>query len=102
MLETMIATGLSTTGLWLLVAGLTETMTEILKNLFPEKIKDKVTYGASIGIGVLLAFAFQLNPFGMTGISAYASMIAGGILASRGANYLSYRLKKLGMLNIDK
>jgi hypothetical protein len=83
-------------GLWLLVAGLTEAITEIVKNMFP--VKDKVTYGISIGVGVILAIAFGLNPFGLTGMAAYTSMVAAGILASRGSNYLNGLLKKLGIV----
>ncbi|MWV43078.1 hypothetical protein GRF59_05495 [Paenibacillus sp. HJL G12] len=97
MLNPILAAIVTTAGLWILVAGLTESITEILKNLFPEKIRDKVTYTVSIGVGVALAFAFRLNPFGMTGATMYASMVAAGILASRGANYLNSLLKKLGI-----
>ncbi len=84
-------------GLWLMVAVLTEAVTEILKNAFPNLIKDKVTYAVSIGVGVALAYAFTLNPFALTGIAAHVSIILAGVLASRGANYLNGIIKKLGI-----
>lgn len=83
---------------WLLVALLTEGLTEVLKNLFPAVVQDKVTYTASIAIGIGLAYAFSLNPFGLVGIAAHASTVAAGILASRGANYLNGFLSKLGIV----
>ncbi|MGG1263871.1 hypothetical protein [Brevibacillus laterosporus] len=83
---------------WFLVAFLTEALTEILKNVFPSTIKDKVTYGTSIAVGIALAYAFSLNVFGLTGLAAHASIIAAGMLASRGANYVNGFLKELGIL----
>jgi hypothetical protein len=83
---------------WLLVALLTEGITEIIKALFSEKIKDKATFATSIVVGVVLAFAFGLNPFGLTGAAAYVSTVAAGLLASRGANYLHDFLKRVGVL----
>ncbi|QNR70401.1 hypothetical protein IAQ67_29040 (plasmid) [Paenibacillus peoriae] len=88
--------------MWLFVAGLTEALTELVKNLLPNLVKDKVTYVASIVIGVALAFVFGLNPFGLAGIGAYASTVIAGVLASRGANYLNGLLKKLGILQSNK
>ncbi|MFF2017207.1 hypothetical protein [Paenibacillus sp. NPDC058177] len=95
-LSAVLANALASVGMWLFVASLTEAVTEIIKNVFP--VKDKTTYGVSIGIGVALALAFGLNPFGLTGLSAYASMVTAGILASRGANYLNGLLKKFDIL----
>lgn len=81
--------------LWVMVAVLTEGLTEVLKNAAPNLIKDKVTFTLSIAIGVVLAYAFSLNPFGLVGAAAHASTIAAGLLASRGANYLNGFLSKL-------
>jgi hypothetical protein len=83
---------------WLLVAFLTEGVTEILKALFPDKIKDRATFFTSVGVGIILAFAFGINPFGLTGFGAYVTTVAAGILASRGANYLNGFLKKVGVI----
>ncbi|KGP82417.1 MULTISPECIES: hypothetical protein [unclassified Paenibacillus] len=94
-LTEVLATAVGAIGLWMLVAGLTEAITEVIKKVMP--IKDTGTYAVSIIVGVGLAFAFGLNPFGLTGIAAYSSTVAAGLLASRGANYLSDWLKKLGI-----
>lgn len=94
-LSVALATAVAATGIWLLVAGLTEALTEVLKVVLP--IKDKATYTVSIIVGVILAIAFGLNPFGLTGFASYISMVASGILASRGANYLNGWLKKFGI-----
>lgn len=83
---------------WLLVAMLTEGVTEILKAIFPNAIRDKATFATSIVIGIVLAFAFSLNPFSLTGYAAHVSTVAAGILASRGANYLNGFLKKIGVI----
>ncbi|WP_434750870.1 hypothetical protein [Paenibacillus amylolyticus] len=91
----VLATAVGAIGLWMLVASLTEAITEVIKKAIP--IKDTVTYTVSIIVGVGLAFAFGLNPFGLTGIAAYSSTVAAGLLASRGANYLSDWLKKIGI-----
>lgn len=96
-LPTTVDAVVSTVGIWLLVAGLTEAITEIFKQVLPSYIKEKATYGLSIIIGIGLAFAFQLNPFGLNGTAEFVSTMAAGVLASRGANYLNSLLKKLGM-----
>ncbi|MFF2889479.1 hypothetical protein [Paenibacillus sp. NPDC057967] len=98
-LTTVLTTAVAAVGIWILVAGMTEAITEVLKAVFP--IKDKATYGVSVVIGVILAIAFGLNPFGLTGVAAYVSMVAAGIMASRGANYLNGLLKKLGIVNLN-
>jgi len=88
--------------LWLIVGFLTESVTEILKALFSDKLKDKATFFTSMVVGILLAFAFGLNPFGLTGYGAYASTVVAGILASRGANYLNGVLKEIGVIKSMK
>ncbi|MEK3702723.1 hypothetical protein MKY87_01245 [Paenibacillus sp. FSL R7-0198] len=94
-LNAVLTTAVASVGLWLLLAGLTEALTEVVKTVLP--IKDRATYGVSIVVGVGLAISFGLNPFGLTGISAYTSMVAAGLLASRGANYLNGWLKRFGI-----
>lgn len=101
MLNQVLTNMASMTGLWILVAALTEALTEIVKNVLPDVVKDKVTYGTSIVIGIVLAIAFNLNPFGLNDYAAYVSMIAAGILASRGANYLNGLLKRIGVLTSE-
>jgi hypothetical protein len=83
---------------WLMVAFLTESLTEVIKNLFPTVIKDKATYSTSIVIGIVLAYAFGLNIFGLVGAGVYVSYVVAGVLASRGANYVNGLLSKLGIV----
>ncbi|QQE75738.1 hypothetical protein KDJ56_07305 [Brevibacillus composti] len=87
---------------WILVALLTEGVTEILKVLFPDKIKDKATFATSIVVGVALAFSFNLQLFNLSGVGAYFATAAAGILASRGANYLNGFLKKMDIIKTLK
>lgn len=97
-LTSVLAAVAATVAIWLFVAGLTEALTELVKNLIPIGIKDKATYAVSMVIGIALAIAFGLNPFGLVGAGAYVSMVAAGILASRGSNYLNGLLKKIGII----
>ncbi|MED1954601.1 hypothetical protein [Brevibacillus centrosporus] len=87
---------------WILVALLTEGVTEIIKVMFPEHIRDKAAYATSIVVGIVLAFAFNLHLFELTGPSAYIATAAAGILASRGANYLNGFLKKVDIIKTIK
>jgi len=87
---------------WVVVALLTESLVEVLKVIFPEKIQDKATFATSMVLGIVLAFAFSLNPFALTGFGAYVSTVSAGILASRGANYLNGILKQLGVIKTMK
>lgn len=83
----------------LLVAVLSESLTEIVKNIFPNNvIKDRITYIISIIVGIGLAFAFDLNLLGLEGIAKYVSIVAAGLIASRGANYVNGFMKKFDIL----
>jgi hypothetical protein len=95
MFETMIAS----LSLFLFVAILTEAVTEVVKNLFPEGlIEDKMTYALSIIVGVVLSFTFELNPFGLSGSGEIVSIIIAGLIASRGANYVNGLMKKFNII----
>lgn len=84
---------------FLLVAFLTETLTEILKNMVPNgAVKDKATYGLSIMLGIVLAYAFALNPFALAGVASHVSTVAAGLIASRGANFVNGFMKKAGII----
>jgi 1,4-dihydroxy-2-naphthoate octaprenyltransferase len=99
----MVEIILAKIGLLLVIAFLTESLTEILKNVLPDGvIKDKLTYGLSIAVGILLTYSFGVNLFGLEGIGKHVSEIAAGILASRGANYVNGFAKKIGILRIGK
>ncbi|OLP64409.1 hypothetical protein BACPU_26340 [Bacillus pumilus] len=87
------------TALLVAVALLTETLTDIVKASLPDnKINGKITYFTSNLVGVLLAFAFNLNLFNLTGYGEYVSIVFAGLLASRGANYVNGFVKKFDIL----
>lgn len=92
-LEVIFASGVSL----VLVAILTESVTEVIKTIVP-KVKDKVTYSVSVIVGIVLAFAFDLNLFGLEGYGEYVSIVFAGLIASRGANYVNGFMKKFEFL----
>lgn len=95
----MLSTLLASMTLLLFVAILTESVTEVIKNLFPEGIiQDKATYLLAIIVGVTLAFAFNLDIFGLSGVGAIVSKVLAGIIASRGANYVNGFMKRFDIL----
>ena len=82
-----------------LVAILSESLTEVVKNALPKVVKNKITYVASIIIGVALAYAFDLNFLALEGVYAkHVSIVAAGLIASRGANYVHGLMKELGAI----
>lgn len=94
-LDVLVSSG----ALLLIVAILTESVTEVIKSIFPKgSIQDKVTYGVSVLVGLVLAFAFHLNIFGLNGFGEYVSIVFAGLIASRGANYVNGFLKKFDIL----
>ncbi|MCY8197904.1 hypothetical protein MOC90_06080 [Bacillus spizizenii] len=95
----MVETLFASATLLLFVAILTESITEVIKNLFPEGVvQDKITYILSIAVGILLAFIFNLEPFGLEGVGVIVSKVLMGIIASRGANYVNGFLKRFEIL----
>lgn len=85
--------------LLLFISIMTESVTEVIKNLLPEGlIQDKLTYGVSIVVGVGLAIVFDLNPFGFEGAADITIKIMMGMVASRGANYVNGFMKKFEIL----
>lgn len=94
MLDTILA---SATTL-IVLAIITESLTEILKTAIPANVHSQFTFALSIVIGIALAFAFDLSLFGGEGYVEYAGIVCSGILASRGANYISGFLKKFELV----
>lgn len=96
----MVETILMSAVALLVVATLTEALTEILKSVIvADKFKDKVTFFVSIAIGITLAIVLKINLFGLEDtLGQYVGMVCAGILASRGANYISGILKKFELV----
>ncbi|TPG67913.1 hypothetical protein EEL32_17240 [Brevibacillus laterosporus] len=84
--------------LLILLAFLTESLTEILKGLFSQWIRDRMTYFLSIFVGIILCYAFEMNLFGMQHIWQHVSIISAGLIVSRGANYVNSFIKSLRIL----
>ncbi|AKF95679.1 hypothetical protein ABE137_25500 [Brevibacillus laterosporus] len=84
--------------LLILLAFLTESLTEIIKGLFSKWVKDQMTYSISILIGIILCYAFELNLFGLQHMWKHVSIISAGLIVSRGANYVHSFVKNVGML----
>ncbi|ATO51393.1 hypothetical protein O0555_03785 [Brevibacillus laterosporus] len=85
--------------LLILLAFLTESLTEIIKGMFSKWMKDQMTYFISILIGIILCYAFGMNLFGMQHMGKHVSIVSAGLIVSRGANYVHSFVKNLGMLS---
>lgn len=95
----MVETILQSTALLVVVAMLTEALTEIVKVMVPAKLRKQATYVLSITIGIILAIVLEVNLFGLDDVAGkYAGMIVAGILASRGANYVHGFLQKFDII----
>lgn len=82
----------------ILIEGLVEYGKSIEKMFSDGEVKSGITQMVTIGIGILLAFAFNVDIFvtvGM-GINHTIGMILTGIIMSRGSNYVSDLIGKLG------
>lgn len=74
----------------LLVAFLTETVIEVLKNfVIRMKLSEAFVYTLSILVGVIIAFALQVSLFtDANSFAYYVGIVIAGLVASRGANYI--------------
>lgn len=98
----MVEIILSNMGLLLVIAILTEAATEVLKQLFPDYIQDRVTYFVSIFVGIALAYALNANVFMLGGWAMHVSLIFAGLIASRGANFIHGVAKRLEIIKSFK
>lgn len=94
MLETILASGTAL----VVLAIITESLTEILKTFIPANIHSKATFALSIVLGIVLAFAMDLSLLGGEGYVRVVGILASGILVSRGANYISGFIKKFDLV----
>ena len=83
------------------VAILVEALVEYgksIEGMFSEHdYKTAITQLITIGMGILLAFAFHINAFAVLGIdvSPVVGTVLTGIIISRGSNYASDLIGKL-------
>ena len=86
----------------ILIEGLVEYGKNIADMFYGGDKKTAVTQLVTIGIGIALAFAFGANmfvPLGLT-VNSYIGMVLTGIVMSRGSNYVSDLITKIGQTTV--
>ena len=86
----------------ILIEALVEYAKTILKMVEDGEKKTAITQCATVVLGVLLSFAFNADLFVPIGIEVnhVVGTIITGIIASRGANYISDFIKKIGEITV--
>ncbi len=85
-----------------LIEGLVEYGKTIVNMFYEGDRKTGVTQIVTIIIGIALAFAFNANMFVPLGLSVnnYVGMVLTGIVMSRGSNYVSDLITKIGQKSV--
>lgn len=86
----------------ILIEGLVEYGKTIANMFYEGDKKTGVTQIVTIIIGIALAFAFNANmfvPLGLT-VNNYVGMVLTGIVMSRGSNYVSDLIGKIGQTTV--
>ena len=86
----------------ILIEALVEYAKTITKMVEDGEKKTAITQCATVVLGVLLSFAFNADLFVPIGIEVnhVVGTIITGIIASRGANYISDFIKKIGEITV--
>ena len=86
----------------ILIEALVEYAKTIMKMVEDGEKKTAITQCATVVLGVLLAFAFNADLFVPIGIEVNHAIgtIITGIIASRGANYISDFIKKISEITV--
>ena len=82
----------------ILIEGLVEYGKNIADMFYGGEKKTAITQIVTIIVGIALAFAFGANmfvPLGLT-VNNYVGMVLTGIIMSRGSNYVSDFIGKIG------
>ena len=86
----------------ILIEGLVEYGKNIANMFYDGDKKTAITQIVTIVVGIALAFAFNANmfvPLGLT-VNNYVGMVLTGIVMSRGSNYVSDLIGKIGQTNV--
>jgi len=86
----------------ILIEGLVEYGKNIADMFYGGDKKTAITQMVTIVIGIALAFAFGANmfiPLGLT-VNHYIGMVLTGIVMSRGSNYVSDLISKIGQTTV--
>ena len=82
----------------ILIEGLVEYGKNIAEMFYGGDKKTAITQLVTIAVGIVLAFAFSADmfiPLGLT-VNHYIGMVLTGIVMSRGSNYVSDLIGKIG------
>ena len=85
-----------------LIEGLVEYGKNIANMFYDGDKKTAITQIVTIVVGIALAFAFNANmfvPLGLT-VNNYVGMVLTGIVMSRGSNYVSDLIGKIGQTTV--
>lgn len=85
-----------------LIEGLVEYGKNIANMFYDGDKKTAITQIVTIVVGIALAFAFNANmfvPLGLT-VNNYVGMVLTGIVMSRGSNYVSDLISKIGQKSV--
>lgn len=86
----------------ILIEGLVEYGKNIADMFYGGDKKTAITQMVTIVVGVALAFAFGANmfvPLGLT-VNHYVGMVLTGIVMSRGSNYVSDLISRIGQTTV--
>lgn len=85
-----------------LIEGLVEYGKNIANMFYDGDKKTAITQIVTIVVGIALAFAFNANMFVPLGLSVnnYVGMVLTGIVMSRGSNYVSDLIGKIGQTTV--
>jgi len=86
----------------ILIEGLVEYGKTIANMFYDGDKKTAITQMVTIIVGIGLAFAFNANmfvPLGLT-VNNYVGMVLTGIVMSRGSNYVSDLIGKIGQTTV--
>lgn len=86
----------------ILIEGLVEYGKNIVDMFYGGDKKTAVTQLVTIAVGIALAFAFNADmfvPLGLT-VNHYIGMVLTGIVMSRGSNYVSDLITKIGQKSV--
>lgn len=86
----------------ILIEGLVEYGKNITEMFYSGEKKTAITQMVTIVVGIALAFAFGANmfvPLGLT-VNHYIGMVLTGIVMSRGSNYVSDLISRIGQTTV--
>lgn len=86
----------------ILIEGLVEYGKNIADMFYGGDRKTAITQLVTIAVGIAIAFAFNADmfmPLGLT-VNHYIGMVLTGIIMSRGSNYVSDLITKIGQTTV--